>query len=95
MTDSEQVLRTSIREIVGEILRVPLDPTQDDAALADLYEQYDSLAVIDSVAGVELRTGVSIDLVEDDLRVSFASITSILELVRRKHAAASVLESDF
>ncbi|MFI6624951.1 hypothetical protein [Streptomyces sp. NPDC050528] len=95
MSDSEQVLREGIRNVVGEVLRVTLDPAQDDLPLTTLYEQYDSLAVIDSVGGVEKRTGVVIDLVEDDLRVTFASVTSILRLVQRKQAAASVLESGF
>ncbi|MFF3377452.1 hypothetical protein ACFYXF_31405 [Streptomyces sp. NPDC002680] len=95
MSDIERALREAVRDVVGEVLRVSLDPEQDDLALSTLYEQYDSLAVIDSVAGVEKRTGVIVDLVEDDLRVTFASVTSILRLVLRKQAAASVLESGF
>ncbi|MEU5184436.1 phosphopantetheine-binding protein [Streptomyces longwoodensis] len=95
MSDVSEALRAEVRAAVGEILRVTLDPSEDDQPLSDRYEHYDSLAVIDSVAVVEQRTGVSIDLVEDDLRVTFASVTSIAGLVSRKRAAASVLESGF
>ncbi|MFB7513152.1 hypothetical protein [Streptomyces sp. NPDC056144] len=95
MTDTEEVLRAEVRAAVGEILRVTLDPAEDDRPLSVLHEHYDSLAVIDSVAVVEQRTGISIDLVEDDLRVTFDSVTSIVGLVRRKRAAVSVLESGF
>ncbi|MFJ9901119.1 hypothetical protein ACIQPR_48235 [Streptomyces sp. NPDC091280] len=95
MSNREQALRAEVRTAVGEILRVTLDPAQDDQPLSVLYEHYDSLAVIDSVGVVEQRTGISIDLVEDDLRVTFASVTSIVGLVSRKQAATSVLESGF
>ncbi|MET8946172.1 hypothetical protein ABZX30_21980 [Streptomyces sp. NPDC004542] len=95
MSNPDQALRAEVRTAVGEILKVTLDPSQDDQPLSVLYEHYDSLAVIDSVGVVEQRTAVSIDLVEDDLRVTFASVTSIVGLVSRKRAAASVLESGF
>lgn len=88
-------LTSDIRAAIGEALGTGLDPAQDALPLSELYERYDSLAVIDCVGTVEQATGVTIDLVEDDLRTTFASVASIEALVRRKSADRSVLASDF
>ncbi|BAK33882.1 hypothetical protein MLP_08680 [Microlunatus phosphovorus NM-1] len=69
-----------------------LDPADDATPLADLDpDRYDSLGVLDCVAAVEDEFDISIDLVDDDLRVTFRSVSSISELVRRRLADAEAL----
>lgn len=69
-----------------------LDPGDDGSPLADLDpDRYDSLGVLDCVAAVEDEFDISIDLVDDDLRVTFRSVSSISELVRRRLADAEAL----
>lgn len=83
MNDAE--LRAAVRPLVADLVQHTLDPADDDHALAELApERYDSLAVLDCVGIVEQRFGISIDLVDDDLRMSFRSVRSIAELVARK-----------
>ncbi|WP_426361966.1 hypothetical protein [Streptomyces sp. E-08] len=84
-----------IREIVGRLVHADLDPAADAVALGSRYEQYDSLTVLDTVGLVEQEFGVSVDLVDDDLRATFASVTSIEQLVRRKLADQAVLSGGF
>jgi acyl carrier protein len=90
MTSIELV--TAVRESVAALLEVPLRPEQDDTALAEIIPaRYDSLGVLDCVGMVEQRFGVSIDLVEDDLRHTFRSVASIGTLVAGKLHDAAVL----
>lgn len=81
-----------VRQRVADLLGRPLDPGGDATALADLEpDRYDSLGVLDSVAAVEDEFGISIDLVDDDLRVTFRSVASIAGLVRRRLADVAAL----
>jgi acyl carrier protein len=90
MTDAG--LTAAVRECVAALLDVALLPGADDATLADIApERYDSLGVLDCVGMIEQRFGVSIDLVEDDLRTTFRSVTAITALVERKLRDAAVL----
>ena len=47
--------------------------------------------MLDCVASVEDEFDIAIDLVDDDLRVTFRSVASISELVRRRLADDDVL----
>ncbi|MFY1587096.1 phosphopantetheine-binding protein [Micromonospora sp. WMMD734] len=94
-TEPNDQVRAEVRAAVAELVREELDPAHDETPLSMLYAQYDSLAVIDCVGSVEQRFGVSIDLVDDDLRTSFASVASIDDLVRRKLADRTVLDVSF
>jgi hypothetical protein len=93
MTDVQ--ITDAIRSAIGEIVGATLDPAQDATPLNSLYERYDSLAVIDSVVRIEEALNVSVDLVQDDLRSTFASISAIERLVRGKLADQAVLGSGF
>src|SRR5690349_14287894 len=51
-----------------------LDAADDAVPLTDIDpDRYDSLGVLDCVAGVEDEFAITIDLVDDDLRVTFRS----------------------
>lgn len=95
MTTQNTDVAEAIRGALGEVLGTTLLPEDDDVPLAERHERYDSLAVIDAVGAVEQALRVSIDLVDDDLRSSFASVASIERLVARKKADLSVLDSAF
>ena len=85
-------LRERVRMLVGGLLRQPLSPESDTESLADIDPgRYDSLGVLDCVAAVEEEFDVSIDLVDDDLRVTFRSVASIEALVRRRLADSVAL----
>lgn len=85
-------LRDRVRTLVGGLLGQPLWPETDTESLADIDPgRYDSLGVLDCVAAVEEAFGVSIDLVDDDLRVTFHSVISIEALVRRRLADSVAL----
>lgn len=88
-------LITAVRAAVGTALDATLDPAQDELALNALYERYDSLAVLDTVGAIEKAFGVSIDLVDDDLRTTFASIATIEKLVRSKREDQALLAGGF
>ncbi|MFC4104477.1 acyl carrier protein [Micromonospora zhanjiangensis] len=92
MTDTE--LRTAVRESVAELLTVPLTADTDHTLLAELAPgRYDSLGVLDCVGLIEQRFDVSVDLVEDDLRSTFASVAAIAALVARKQSDQAVLRA--
>lgn len=92
MTESDGGLRMAVRESVAALVEYPLQPSQDEDTIAEIVPQrYDSLGVLDCVGMVEQRFGVSIDLVEDDLRVTFATVASITALVEQKLRDAAVL----
>ncbi len=91
MTDVD--LHAAVRALISECIATTLDPADDDVVLSEAHPAFDSLAVIDAVGAVEQRFGVSIDLVEDDLRRTFASITAIAELVAAKRADSQALAS--
>lgn len=85
-------LRDPLRAALAALLNHPLDPADDEVSLADLApERYDSLGVLDAVGLVERDFGVSVDLVVDDLRSTFFSVSSIAALVERKRRDAAVL----
>ncbi|MGC4814785.1 phosphopantetheine-binding protein [Micromonospora sp. DT228] len=93
--EANDEVRAGIRAVLADLVQVELDPSADEIGLSTLYGQYDSLTVLDAVGAVEQRFGVSIDLVDDDLRSTFASVASIDELVRRKIADRAVLDVSF
>jgi acyl carrier protein len=83
MTDND--LRTAVREAVSELLSVRIGADQDEALLAELTPgRYDSLGVLDCVGVIEQRFDVSVDLADDDLRTTFASVAAIASVVGRK-----------
>jgi acyl carrier protein len=85
-------LTSAVRESVAALLNVALPADGDGATLAEIApERYDSLGVLDCVGMIEQRFGVSVDLVEDDLRTSFRSVAAIAGLVERKLHDAAVL----
>jgi acyl carrier protein len=85
---------TAVRESVAALLSTHLTPDDDDKALADLAPEYDSLGVLDCVGAIEQRFGVTVDLLDDDLRVTFRSVASIAALVERKLQDAAVLGAE-
>ena len=93
MNDNDHNLRQQIRVLMGELLTVQLDPAGDDDVLSELHPTYDSLAVLDAVGAVEQALGVDIDLVEDDLRRTFASVSAITGLVAAKLADQAAFAS--
>lgn len=93
--DPTSDVRDRTRLVVSELLRVALDPANDQRALVEAHPRYDSLAVLDAVGRVEQVFGIRVDLVEDDLRTTFVSINSIAGLVERKLADQAALASDF
>lgn len=95
MTIQPEQIRAEIRAAISGVVQAELDPRADDVPLSSRFEQYDSLGVLDCVGLIEQRLGVSIDLVDDDLRNTFLSVTTIEELVARKLADKAVLEDSF
>lgn len=92
MTDRETDLRAQVRDVVATLLSAPLAADADDVALADIDpDRYDSLGVLDCVGAIEQQFDVAVDLVDDDLRVTFRSVASITELVDRKLRDAAAL----
>jgi acyl carrier protein len=92
MTDPD--LRAEVRATLAGLLQIRLEPAQDTTLLAEIApERYDSLGVLDAVGAVEARFGVPVDLVDDDLRTTFASVAAIGDLVARKRHDAAVLGS--
>jgi len=89
-----ETLLTAVRETLTALLETPLSPEHDGQALADLAPAYDSLGVLDCVGAIEERFGVSVDLVDDDLTVTFGSVASIAALVERKLSDAAVLGAE-
>lgn len=88
---SEQ-LTPAVRGTVAALIERPLLPADDDQAIAEIApDRYDSLGVLDCVGKIEQRFGVSIDLVDDDLRATFRSVASITALVSQKLRDAAVL----
>ncbi|NRQ37774.1 acyl carrier protein [Nonomuraea sp. NN258] len=86
-------IRDQVRTLVSRLLGADLTPAQDELPLAGIDpDKYDSLGVLDCVAGVEQELGISVDLVDDDLRVTFRSVASIAALAGRKLADARALE---
>lgn len=87
-TNTNTAVTDRVRERVGDLLGDRhLLPADDATPLADLDpDRYDSLGVLDCVAAVEDEFDISIDLVDDDLRVTFRSVSSISDLVRRRLA---------
>jgi acyl carrier protein len=93
MTEISSQTADNVRAVVSELLGRDLSRREDQTALADLEpDRYDSLGVLDCVAAIEQRFGVEIDLVDDDLRVTFRSVASITDLVRRRLADQTALE---
>jgi acyl carrier protein len=90
MTDAG--LTAAVRESVAALLDTDLRPDRDNDTLAEIApDRYDSLGVLDCVGMIEQRFGVSVDLVEDDLRTTFRSVAAIAALVERKLHDAAVL----
>lgn len=93
MTEISSQTADNVRAVVSELLGRELSRHDDQTGLADLDpDRYDSLGVLDCVAAIEQRFGVEIDLVDDDLRVTFRSVASITDLVRRRLADQTALE---
>ncbi len=87
-------LLDEVRATLSEQLDITITPDQDNALLAEVAPgRYDSLAVIDCVGVIEQRFDVSIDLVDDDLRTTFASVSAIAGLVTRKRHDLAVLRA--
>lgn len=87
--------RDRVRALLTALLTCELDPATDTTPLSVLSERYDSLAVLDAVGDVEKEFGVAVDLVDDDLRTTFASVAAIADLVDRKLADSAVLGAGF
>jgi acyl carrier protein len=88
-----EISAADVRAVVSGLVGRALSAADDQTALADLEpDRYDSLGVLDCVAAIEQRFGVDIDLVDDDLRVTFRSVASITDLVRRRLADQGALE---
>ena len=85
-------VRGRVRAVIGALVGQELTAGGDELSLAELAPgRYDSLGVIEAVALVERELGVSIALVEDDLRATFYSVAAIATLVARKQHDAAVL----
>jgi acyl carrier protein len=82
-----------VRATVSKVIDADLDPATDTTPISTLHERYDSLAVLDCVGAVEAEFAVSVDLVTDDLRTTFASVEAIAGLVERKLADQALLGS--
>jgi len=87
-THTSTAVTDRVRQRVADLLGGRhLDPADDATPLADLDpDRYDSLGVLDCVASVEDEFDIAIDLVDDDLRVTFRSVSAISDLVRRRLA---------
>lgn len=91
---STEETRTVVRAVLSALLGQELTGATDDTPLIEIdADRYDSLGVLDCVAEVERRFGVSIDLIEDDLVTNFRSVSTIGALVDRKVHDARVLGS--
>ncbi|HTI23694.1 MAG TPA: hypothetical protein VL652_22040 [Kutzneria sp.] len=90
---TDNATRDRVRTMAGELLAVTLTPEQDEILLNDLEpERYNSLGVLDFVASIEQEFGVSIEVVDDDLEVTFRSVATISTLVDRKLADAKAMQ---
>ncbi|MFJ9807622.1 acyl carrier protein [Streptomyces sp. NPDC101158] len=84
-----------VRSAVVSVVATELSPADDALELAPRFDRYDSLGVLDCVGAVEREFGISVDLVDDDLRSTFVSVAAISALVRRKLDDQSVLGAAF
>ena len=90
---TDNATRDRVRAMAGELLAVTLTPEQDEILLNDLEpDRYNSLGVLDFVASIEQEFGVSIEVVDDDLEVTFRSVAMISSLVVRKVADAKAMQ---
>jgi len=90
---TDNATRDRVRTMAGELLAVTLTPEQDEILLNDLEpDRYNSLGVLDFVASIEQEFGVSIEVVDDDLEVTFRSVATISTLVDRKLADAKAMQ---
>lgn len=90
---TDNATRDRVRAMAGELLAVTLTPEQDEILLNDLEpDRYNSLGVLDFVASIEQEFGVSIEVVDDDLEVTFRSVATISTLVDRKLADAKAMQ---
>lgn len=89
---STEETRTVVRAVLSAQLDQELTVATDDTPLIEIdADRYDSLGVLDCVAEIERRFGISIDLIEDDLVTNFRSVSTIGALVERKVHDARVL----
>lgn len=83
-----------VRESLAVLFGCELTEHLDDQPLIEVIpDKYDSLGVLDCVATVERRFGISIDLIDDDLVSNFRSVRTISALVERKLHDARVMGS--
>lgn len=74
-------LRQALEPALGDSLR----RLPDDADLAEeLGGWFDSLAALEAVSTVEAEFGIAVDLVNDDVRHWFASVTRMTEFVAER-----------
>jgi acyl carrier protein len=89
---STEETRVVVRAALSTLLGQELTGDTDDTPLVEIdADRYDSLGVLDCVAEVERRFGISIDLIDDDLVSNFRSVSTISAMVRRKLHDARVL----
>ncbi len=89
---STEETTAAVRAALSVVLDRELTQDTDDTPLVELApERYDSLGVLDCVAHLERRFGVSIDLIDDDLVTNFRSVVTIGALLERKLHDARVL----
>jgi acyl carrier protein len=93
---NEATLIDEVRQLVSEVVAQPLSPDMDDKDLVALApDRYDSLGVLDCVGRTEQRFDISIDLVEDDLRTTFRSVSAIAALVSHNQDDLAVLRGEW
>ncbi|MEU2247271.1 hypothetical protein [Streptomyces sp. NPDC019224] len=95
MSTEAAVREDAVRSVIAALLGTELDPADDGRPLGERHERYDSLGVLDAVGEIEKAFGIAVDLVDDDLRTTFVSISSITGLIRRKKADQLLLGSGF
>jgi len=84
--------REAVRAALSTLLGHELTEDTDETPLIEIdADRYDSLGVLDCVAAMEGRFGISIDLIDDDLVTNFRSVSTIGALVERKLHDARVL----
>lgn len=78
--DLDQRIRAALAGVVGD----PAYRIAPDAELRDGLERYDSLAAVETITAIENAFGITVDVVEDDVRHWFSSVERMTQFVSER-----------
>jgi acyl carrier protein len=76
-----RTLEARVRDALVSVVGGSARHVATNAELRDSLDGYDSLAAVETITAIENTFGITVDVVEDDVRYWFASIERITQLV--------------